>query len=128
MLGLAYIFLAISTHLLLKGFTFMSMCGMNQGLTSVRILLSLSPLSPDTGTGSGFLHRTLVGPLAQLLSKQTSQRLTRLHILSPRQNHIYHSSSPTCLHLGELAEEVWDRVVDIDLRGVFLCMKHEIPL
>src|ERR671913_534728 len=61
----------------------MSMCGMNQGLTSVRILLSLSPLSPDTGTGSGFLHRTLVGPLAQLLSKQTSQRLTRLHILSP---------------------------------------------
>jgi NAD(P)-dependent dehydrogenase (short-subunit alcohol dehydrogenase family) len=29
---------------------------------------------------------------------------------------------------AELAEEVWDRVVDIDLRGVFLCMKHEIPL
>jgi NAD(P)-dependent dehydrogenase (short-subunit alcohol dehydrogenase family) len=29
---------------------------------------------------------------------------------------------------GEIAEEVWDRVVDIDLRGVFLCMKHEIPL
>src|SRR5215208_6644303 len=61
----------------------MSMCGMNQGLTSVRILLSLSPLSPDTGTGSGYLHRTLVGLLAQPLSKQTSQRLTRLHILSP---------------------------------------------
>src|SRR5215216_6112409 len=59
------------------------MCGMNQSLTSVRILLSLSPLSPDTGTGSGYLHRTLVGPLAQPLSKQTSQRLTRLHILSP---------------------------------------------
>jgi NAD(P)-dependent dehydrogenase (short-subunit alcohol dehydrogenase family) len=29
---------------------------------------------------------------------------------------------------AELAEDVWDRVVDIDLRGVFLCMKHEIPL
>jgi NAD(P)-dependent dehydrogenase (short-subunit alcohol dehydrogenase family) len=29
---------------------------------------------------------------------------------------------------GELAEEEWDRVVDTDLRGVFLCMKHEIPL
>src|SRR5215217_5249789 len=29
---------------------------------------------------------------------------------------------------AELAEEVWDRVVDIDLRGVFLCMKYEIPL
>ena len=29
---------------------------------------------------------------------------------------------------AELAEEVWDRIIDIDLRGVFLCMKHEIPL
>ena len=29
---------------------------------------------------------------------------------------------------AELAEEVWDRVIDIDLRGVFLCMKHEIAL
>jgi NAD(P)-dependent dehydrogenase (short-subunit alcohol dehydrogenase family) len=28
---------------------------------------------------------------------------------------------------AQLAEEVWDRVIDIDLRGVFLCMKHEIP-
>src|ERR687897_3684271 len=29
---------------------------------------------------------------------------------------------------AELAEQVWDRVVDTNLRGVFLCMKHEIPL
>ena len=29
---------------------------------------------------------------------------------------------------AELAEEEWARVVDTDLRGVFLCMKHEIPL
>jgi NAD(P)-dependent dehydrogenase (short-subunit alcohol dehydrogenase family) len=29
---------------------------------------------------------------------------------------------------AQLAEEVWDRVIDTDLRGVFLCMKHEIPL
>src|SRR5215212_5113741 len=29
---------------------------------------------------------------------------------------------------GELAEEEWDRVVNTDLRGVFLCMKHQIPL
>ena len=27
---------------------------------------------------------------------------------------------------ADLAEEQWDRVVDVDLRGVFLCMKHEI--
>src|SRR5207302_9195832 len=28
----------------------------------------------------------------------------------------------------EIVEEGWDRVVDTDLRGVFLCMKYEIPL
>src|ERR687894_1002384 len=29
---------------------------------------------------------------------------------------------------ANLTEEEWDRIVDVDLRGVFLCMKHEIPL
>ena len=29
---------------------------------------------------------------------------------------------------ADLADEEWDRIVGIDLRGVFLCMKHEIPL
>jgi NAD(P)-dependent dehydrogenase (short-subunit alcohol dehydrogenase family) len=29
---------------------------------------------------------------------------------------------------AELTEEQWDRIVDINLRSVFLCMKHEIPL
>jgi NAD(P)-dependent dehydrogenase (short-subunit alcohol dehydrogenase family) len=29
---------------------------------------------------------------------------------------------------AEVTEEEWDRIVDINLRGVFLCMKHEIPL
>jgi NAD(P)-dependent dehydrogenase (short-subunit alcohol dehydrogenase family) len=29
---------------------------------------------------------------------------------------------------ADLTEEQWDRIVDIDLRGVFLCMKHEIPV
>ncbi|HEY3277826.1 MAG TPA: SDR family oxidoreductase [Syntrophorhabdaceae bacterium] len=32
--------------------------------------------------------------------------------------------SPT----AEVEEEEWDRIIDIDLRGVFLCMKYEIPL
>jgi NAD(P)-dependent dehydrogenase (short-subunit alcohol dehydrogenase family) len=30
--------------------------------------------------------------------------------------------------VAEITEEEWDRIIDIDLRGVFLCMKHEIPL
>jgi NAD(P)-dependent dehydrogenase (short-subunit alcohol dehydrogenase family) len=29
---------------------------------------------------------------------------------------------------AELTEEEWDRIVAIDLHGVFLCMKYEIPL
>jgi NAD(P)-dependent dehydrogenase (short-subunit alcohol dehydrogenase family) len=29
---------------------------------------------------------------------------------------------------AELAGEEWDRIVAVNLRGVFLCMKHEIPL
>jgi NAD(P)-dependent dehydrogenase (short-subunit alcohol dehydrogenase family) len=29
---------------------------------------------------------------------------------------------------ADLSEEEWDRIVAIDLRGVFLCMKYEIPL
>ena len=29
---------------------------------------------------------------------------------------------------ADLTEDEWDRIIDIDLRGVFLCMKYEIPL
>lgn len=29
---------------------------------------------------------------------------------------------------ADLTEEEWNRIINIDLRGVFLCMKHEIPL
>jgi NAD(P)-dependent dehydrogenase (short-subunit alcohol dehydrogenase family) len=29
---------------------------------------------------------------------------------------------------AEVSEEEWDRIVDINLRGVFLCMKNQIPL
>ena len=29
---------------------------------------------------------------------------------------------------ADVTEEEWDRIIDINLRGVFLCMKHEIPL
>jgi NAD(P)-dependent dehydrogenase (short-subunit alcohol dehydrogenase family) len=33
-------------------------------------------------------------------------------------------SAPT----AEYDEQEWNQILDIDLRGVFLCMKHEIPL
>jgi NAD(P)-dependent dehydrogenase (short-subunit alcohol dehydrogenase family) len=34
------------------------------------------------------------------------------------------SGDATALH--ELSEEAWDRVLAVNLKGVFLCMKHEI--
>lgn len=30
--------------------------------------------------------------------------------------------------IAELSEEQWHRVIDVNLRGVFVCMRHEIPL
>ncbi|MEP7213638.1 MAG: SDR family oxidoreductase [Acidobacteriota bacterium] len=30
--------------------------------------------------------------------------------------------------LADIDEEEWNRIMDIDLRGIFLCMKYEIPL
>ena len=30
--------------------------------------------------------------------------------------------------MAEVTEEEWDRIVAINLRGVFLCMKYEVPL
>jgi NAD(P)-dependent dehydrogenase (short-subunit alcohol dehydrogenase family) len=30
--------------------------------------------------------------------------------------------------IADYDEEEWDRIIDINLRGVFLCMKYEIPL
>jgi NAD(P)-dependent dehydrogenase (short-subunit alcohol dehydrogenase family) len=29
---------------------------------------------------------------------------------------------------ADVTDEEWDRIIGVDLRGVFLCMKHEIPL
>ena len=29
---------------------------------------------------------------------------------------------------ADISDEEWDRIVAINLRGVFLCLKHEIPL
>src|SRR5215211_1956355 len=63
-----------------RAFTGTSMCGMTLDVTGAHILLSLSPLiTPDTGTGSGYLNRTFVGPFVQPHFKQGSQRLTLLH-------------------------------------------------
>lgn len=30
--------------------------------------------------------------------------------------------------LAEIGEEEWDRVISVNLRGVFLCMKHQLPV
>jgi hypothetical protein len=49
-------------------------------ITGAHILLSLSHLSPDTGTGSGYRNRTLINPLVQPLIKRALQCVTIFHI------------------------------------------------
>jgi hypothetical protein len=98
--GLPYIYLGFLTQMLLRSFTATPICGMNRGNRCPYPPFPFPTYYPDTGTGSDDANRTLVEPLAQPLSKQTSQRLTLLHTLSPRQNHICHSSSPTRFHIG----------------------------
>ena len=34
----------------------------------------------------------------------------------------------TFVSLADLGEPTWDRVMEVNLRGLWLCMKHEIPL
>lgn len=34
----------------------------------------------------------------------------------------------TIVPIAELEEDEWNRIMDVDLKGVFLCMKYEIPL
>jgi NAD(P)-dependent dehydrogenase (short-subunit alcohol dehydrogenase family) len=36
-------------------------------------------------------------------------------------------NSPTWFKTAEYTEEVWDRIININLKGVWLCMKYEIP-
>jgi NAD(P)-dependent dehydrogenase (short-subunit alcohol dehydrogenase family) len=31
-------------------------------------------------------------------------------------------------HAADITEEEWNRIINIDLRGVFLCMKYELPM
>jgi NAD(P)-dependent dehydrogenase (short-subunit alcohol dehydrogenase family) len=35
---------------------------------------------------------------------------------------------PEAVTTADVTEEEWDRIININLRGVFLCMKYEIPL
>lgn len=94
MLSLAYIFVVVTSHLPLRSFTFMSMCGMNRSLPVSVSSFPFPAYYLDTGTGSDYLNRTYVGPSAQPLLKQASRRLTPLHNLSP------HSFTPARLHVG----------------------------
>src|SRR5947209_20622246 len=55
---------------------------------------------------------------------QTTQEFGRLDFAFNNAGIEPRKPAPT----AEYDEEEWDRIFDINLRGVFLCMKHEIPL
>jgi hypothetical protein len=79
-IALSYVLLVFLTQAPMRGFTSVSTCGMNVEVTSARILLSLSHLFPDTGTGSGYRNRTFVSSFAQPSVKQGLQYLTLFQI------------------------------------------------
>src|SRR5215211_8855185 len=101
---------AVWNHLLLRRFTFMSMCGMNTGnrcpyppFPFPTITLIRAPAL------DGPPNRTFVGPLAQPLLKQTSQRLTLLHSLSPSSsNEQYPQQASYPMLIGKTRQKTLD--------------------
>jgi hypothetical protein len=95
MLGLPYVLLAFLARMLPKGFTCAAICGMNEEVTGQNRCpnppFPFPTYYPDTGTGSDYLDRTLVEPLAQPHCKQASPRLTPLHTC----DHAYMGASRT---------------------------------
>ena len=54
--------------------------------------------------------------------KRVEETLGKLHIL------VNNAGVPSFASLMELTEEEWDRVININLKGVFLCSKYAVPL
>jgi hypothetical protein len=65
MLGSSYAPEVFLSRMRSRGFTRTDTCGMKREVTGARILLSLFPSFPDTGTGSHYQDFTLVGFLVQ---------------------------------------------------------------
>jgi len=63
-----------------KKLYFAAICGMNGGNRCPYPPFPFPPITPDTGTGSSYLHRTCDSSCVQPLLKQGSQCLTLFHI------------------------------------------------
>src|SRR5215203_4311172 len=87
---------AVWNHLLLRRFTFMSMCGMKTGNRCPYPPFPFPTITPIRAPAlDGPPNRTFVRPLAQPLLKQTSRRLTLLHTCDLAV-HWSQPDAPTC--------------------------------
>ena len=75
------------------------------------------------GQALGLTCDVTVSSNVQTALRQTTEAFGRLDFAF---NNAGIEQPPT--PLADITEDQWQRVLDIDLRGVFLCMKYEIPL
>ena len=75
------------------------------------------------GQALGLTCDVTVSSDVQTALRQTTEAFGRLDFAF---NNAGIEQAPT--PLADITEDQWQRVLDIDLRGVFLCMKYEIPL
>jgi hypothetical protein len=88
----------------------MSMCGMNTGNRCPYPPFPFPTITPIRAPAlDGPPNRTFVGTLAQPLLKQTSQRLTLLHSLSPSSsNEQYPQQAPYPMLIGKTRQKTLD--------------------
>lgn len=86
--------------------------------SSERARVRLTARIPQHGPG-----RTAVGCFVKAALEKTAETFGRLDFALNNAG-----IEQPIMPAADIEEEDWDRIVDIDFGGVFLCMKYEIPL
>ena len=69
--------------------------------------------------------------LADVSNSSDVENMVRLTVAAYGRLDIAHNNAgvePVNAPIADSSEEDWDRVIDINLKGIWLCMKHEIPV
>ncbi|MDO8209564.1 SDR family NAD(P)-dependent oxidoreductase [Conexibacter sp. CPCC 206217] len=66
------------------------------------------------------------GASVQALMETTVELFGGLHVLNANAG-VHEADVADVTTIEQMPEETWDRICDVNLKGVFLCMKHAIP-
>jgi len=81
----------------------------------------------EAGGEAAYVHADMrSGPDIKGLMDAVVERFGRLDVLHANAG-VHETDFTTETRVDLLSEEVWDRVVDINLKAVWLCAKHAIP-